>query len=78
MRSKVKKINDWELFDLQKDPNELNSVYGDPAYAKVQAELTAELHRLRSHYQVPPDEDPGRKKEPRARKQPAKKTKKAA
>ena len=23
------KINDWEMFDLSKDPNELNSVYGN-------------------------------------------------
>ena len=72
------KINDWELFDLQRDPNELGSVYGDPSYAKVQAELTAELHRLRSLYQVPVDDNPGRKRQPRAKNQTPKKSKKAA
>ena len=38
---------EWELFDLQRDPHELRSVYADPAYAAVRADLTAELHRLR-------------------------------
>ncbi len=51
------RLNDWELFDLQKDPNELNSVYGDPDYAIVQSRLTAELQRLRELYQVPPDDN---------------------
>jgi hypothetical protein len=37
---------EWELFDLQRDPYELHSVYDDPAYAGVVAELTDELHRL--------------------------------
>lgn len=30
---------DGELYDLEHDPNELQSHYGDPAYAKIQAEL---------------------------------------
>ncbi len=37
---------EWELFDLEKDPYELNSVYHDPAYADVVKELKDELHRL--------------------------------
>ena len=43
-------IDAWELFDLEKDPNELKSVYGDPAYAAVQAEMLAELNRLQAKY----------------------------
>ena len=39
---------EWELFDLEKDPYELNSVYDDPAYAGVVRELKAELHRLQA------------------------------
>jgi arylsulfatase A-like enzyme len=39
---------EWELFDLDKDPCELNNVYGDPAYADVVRELTAEMERLQS------------------------------
>lgn len=49
-------LNEWELYDLQADPNELNSVYDDPAYADIRAELHAELDRLREHYNV--GEDP--------------------
>ncbi len=38
---------EWELFDLEKDPAEMNNVYDDPAYADVVNELKAELRRLR-------------------------------
>jgi arylsulfatase A-like enzyme len=41
---------EWELFDLKKDPREMKNVYGDPAYAKVERELKAELERLRKQY----------------------------
>ncbi len=37
---------EWELFDLQKDPNELKSVYDDPSYAKIRGDLEKELTRL--------------------------------
>ena len=47
--------DDWELFDLEKDPRELQSVYGDPAYLDIQAEMHSELLRLREEYQVPED-----------------------
>ncbi len=43
-------IDAWELYDLEKDPHELYNVHGDPAYAGVLRELTAELDRLRAHY----------------------------
>ena len=28
-------LDAWELFDLEKDPHELRSVYGEPAYRAV-------------------------------------------
>ena len=37
---------EWEMFDLEKDPCELNNVISDPAYAGVVRELTDQLHRL--------------------------------
>jgi arylsulfatase A-like enzyme len=40
-------LKEWELFDLQKDPHEMNSVYNNPGYAEVQGDLTKELQRLR-------------------------------
>ncbi len=44
---------DWELFDLEKDPKEMNSVYGDKEYSAVQKELEAELIRLKKLYDAP-------------------------
>lgn len=43
---------DWELFDLEKDPHELRSVYGDSQYADVRDALKRELQRLRKQYEV--------------------------
>jgi len=37
---------EWELFDLERDPAELRSVYDDPAYAGDVDRLTAALDRL--------------------------------
>ncbi len=42
-----------ELFDLQKDPQELRDVYSDPTYAATKAELTRELARLRQEVKAP-------------------------
>ncbi len=39
---------EWELFDLEEDPQEMRSVYEEPEYADVVEELKAELARLRS------------------------------
>ncbi|MEN6404358.1 MAG: sulfatase/phosphatase domain-containing protein, partial [Armatimonadia bacterium] len=38
---------EWELFDLEKDPLELNNVYGQPEYAGVVNELEGRLKTLR-------------------------------
>jgi Domain of unknown function (DUF4976) len=38
---------EWELFDLQTDPQELRNRYDDPAYARVVRDLRTELERLR-------------------------------
>ena len=43
-------IDEWELYDLEKDPRELKSVYDDPAYAEKVKELKTELKRLRKQY----------------------------
>ncbi len=45
--------NEWELFDLQADPYQMESVYGRSEYAEVQAHLEAELVRLRKEFKVP-------------------------
>ncbi|MFM9965861.1 MAG: sulfatase [Planctomycetaceae bacterium] len=47
--------DEWELFDLKSDPNELRSVYADPANEPLVQTLKAELARLQQLYQVPND-----------------------
>ncbi|MEA3287776.1 MAG: sulfatase [Candidatus Marinimicrobia bacterium] len=42
--------NNWELFDLEQDPNEINNVYADPAYADVLLEMQQELKETRLLY----------------------------
>ena len=49
-------VGEWELFDLEKDPKQLKSVFNDPAYAEVAANLKDELARLRAQYRLPPNE----------------------
>jgi arylsulfatase A-like enzyme len=44
-------IDEWELFDLQKDPQEMKNVYNDPAYSKVKADLHKKLKALAIKYQ---------------------------
>jgi arylsulfatase A-like enzyme len=46
-------VDYWELFDRQRDPLELTSVYNQPDYASQQAELHQELARLRKELKVP-------------------------
>jgi arylsulfatase A-like enzyme len=48
-------LGEWELYDLEKDPHEMHSVYADPAYAATVRELKTELARLRDVYRVPPN-----------------------
>jgi arylsulfatase A-like enzyme len=44
------KINQWELYDLQKDPRELKNIYSDPASAEIVKSLKAELYRLKKEF----------------------------
>lgn len=39
-------VDYWELFDLGKDPEEMKSVYDDPAYAAARQQMRAELDRF--------------------------------
>jgi len=51
-------IDEWEMFDLQEDPDELNNIYGAADYADIQAGLEVRLTELREEYQVPEDTRP--------------------
>ena len=37
---------EWELFDLEQDPYELNNVYHNSAYTEIKQQLENELHQL--------------------------------
>jgi arylsulfatase A-like enzyme len=43
-------IDEWELYDLEKDPHEMHNVYGDPAYAEVRQMMHKRLEELRKYY----------------------------
>ncbi|MEM8907915.1 MAG: sulfatase, partial [Bacteroidota bacterium] len=50
-------VDEWELYDRLKDPQEMNNVYNDPVYAETVAHLTQKLQTLREQYQDSPDLD---------------------
>ena len=43
-------IDEWELYDLEKDPHEMKSVYNDPGYTDVQKIMHKKLADLRNKY----------------------------
>ena len=49
--------DEWNLFDLEQDPNEMFSVYEASDYGSVRTQLRAELTRLRDLYEVPSSND---------------------
>lgn len=44
-------LDEWEFFDLETDPQELNSAYDQPEHTERIAEMKAELARLQAFYQ---------------------------
>lgn len=43
-------FDEWELYDLEKDPDELENLYGKAEYEVLTAELKKQLAALREHY----------------------------
>jgi arylsulfatase A-like enzyme len=50
-------VDEWELYDLQKDPEELTNMYKDPAYAPVVTTLKKKLVQLRKQYKDSDEND---------------------
>nr|WP_092099834.1 sulfatase [Pontibacter chinhatensis] len=46
-----KRVEGWELYDLQKDPSEMNNLYGKKGYEKITAKLRKQLDGLIQKYE---------------------------
>ena len=46
-------VNNWELFDLKKDPHELHNLYGQPGFEQLQRQLHRRLELLQIQYDDP-------------------------
>ena len=45
--------DEWQMFDLVNDPNEMTNLYNKPNYSDIGNELRDEYHRLRKLYDAP-------------------------
>lgn len=46
-----KRVNSWELFDLQKDPHEMHNLYGKKGYEKITGDLHKKLLQTIDKYE---------------------------
>ena len=46
----VYEFDEWEFYDLEKDPDEITNVYNDPEYQDEVSTMKAELEKLRTAY----------------------------
>ncbi|MBR1469517.1 MAG: sulfatase [Prevotella sp.] len=46
-------IDAWELYDLKRDPNQMNNIYGKPGTEKITRKLKLELKKLQEQYNDP-------------------------
>lgn len=46
-------IDTWELYDLKKDPTEMNNLYGKPGTEKITKKLRQQLEELEKQYDAP-------------------------
>lgn len=45
-------IDEWELYDMEKDPTEMKNLYGKEGYEALTDSLKNELQQLRDKYEV--------------------------
>jgi len=50
-------IDEWELYDRKKDPQEMTNVYDDPAYSEIIIDLKEKLKEMRTYYKDSPELD---------------------
>ena len=46
-------IDSWELYDLKKDPNELNNLYGQPGTERITQRMMKKLTALQEEFDDP-------------------------
>jgi arylsulfatase A-like enzyme len=56
-------IDEWELYDLQKDPNELHNLYGQSEYDSIVNNLKKQMLELQEEYNDPVRFSPDRDKQ---------------
>ena len=47
----------YELYDLKKDPGEMNNLINDPKYDEIEKELRDEAAKLKKQYKYNPNRD---------------------
>lgn len=50
-------VDEWELYDLEKDPEEMKNVYNDPAYSNIRKNMYQKLDDLRKKYKDSEEND---------------------
>lgn len=49
----IPEVDEWQMFDLVKDPDEMKSVYGEESYADVRKDMVGRYHDMRAKYDAP-------------------------
>ncbi|HNC39527.1 MAG TPA: DUF4976 domain-containing protein, partial [Chitinophagaceae bacterium] len=45
-----KRVNSWELYDMKTDKQEMNNLYGNKKYKRIQSRMKRELLKLTAQY----------------------------
>jgi len=48
-------VDEWELYDMEEDPSEMNNIFGKPGNEKITEELTRKLYELKDAYGDTPE-----------------------
>ncbi len=48
-------VDEWELYDMEEDPSEMNNIFGKPGSEKITEELTRKLYELKDAYGDTPE-----------------------
>ncbi|MGM0532694.1 MAG: sulfatase/phosphatase domain-containing protein [Bacteroidota bacterium] len=43
-------VDEWVMYDLEEDPDEIRNIYNDPTYSEVRERLLTKLEELHKQY----------------------------